>query len=295
MSKKQKQNIGEKIIVEGIDGAGKSTFIKKYIKEHPDKEYQVIHCTRHTPNTYLYFEELFTSEENIIFDRAMYGQFVYQTKEQRAEKGQFDDMLKLALFEYYVLKNVPVQIYYVSCDLEVCLYNCHKDSEDSYYTLDYLKELDTKFRHLFDMSTMDVQFYYNDYYPMEDMVNSYVNDLDYDSFDYSSLPKVVAVDFDGTLVYGKPFPEIGELNQELVDLLYKGKYKDYKKILFTHRCGDNLIAACNFLADHGIYFDAVNDDVPEIAEILHRNPIDNRKIWFDVLFDDKANPENIFK
>lgn len=288
------KNIGEKIIVEGIDGAGKSTFIEKYIKEHPDKQYKVVHCTRHTPNNYLFFEDLLTSEENIILDRAMYGQFVYQTKEQRTERHQFEDMLKLALFEYYVMKNVPIQIYYVYCDLDVCLHNCQKDSEDSYYTLDYLKELDMKFRHLFDMSTMDVQFYYNDYHP-EETADSKDNKIDYDSFDYSSLPKVVAVDFDGTLVTGAEFPEIGELNQELVNLLYKGKYKDYKKVLFTHRCGDNLVAACNFLADHGIYFDAVNDDVPEIAEILHRNATNNRKIWFDVLFDDKANPENIFK
>lgn len=276
--------MSKKIILCGIDGAGKSTLSDKIIKDNSDIDFKIVHCTRHTPNTFEYFKDLFLSNDNIIFDRACYGQFVYQTSEERKERGQ------LTLKELYDLEEIilkeNIKVYYVYSDLDVCLHNCQKDSEDSYYTLSYLSDLDKRFRYLFEhISIVPVEYYYNDYHPVDVNKN---NDIDYLNFDYSSLPKVAAVDFDSTLVLGESFPKIGKLNDKLVNELFNGTYKDYKKILFTNRSGDSLIDACNFLADNGIYFDAVNDDIPEVKEILKRNPIDHRKIWFDVLIDDKA-------
>lgn len=125
--------------------------------------------------------------------------------------------------------------------------------------------------------------------------NPTVEDVDYSSFDYSSLPKIVAVDFDGTLVENK-FPNIGKLNQHLVDELFasNGRYRDYSKILFTNRSGKTLDDAIAYLDSYDIHFDAVNDDIPEVKELLKRDPVNHRKIWYDVLIDDKAiNPSDI--
>lgn len=284
------KQVGHKIILCGIDGAGKSTIAKMISDRNPDMHYEIVHCTRHTPNTYKYFRELFLSEKNIIFDRGPYGQFVYQTREEREERDQLT--VKQLLILERIIKELGIDVWYVYADLNTCLINCLKDSEDSYYTLDYLKELDIKFRNLFDsISSVKVKYVFNDYKAENSKNES--NKIDYFNFDYSSLPKVVAVDFDGTLVYGEEFPKIGKLNTKLLYDLYEGEYKDWKKVLFTHRSDETLIAACNFLVDNNIYFDAINDDVKEIKDALNRNPIDHRKVWFDKLIDDKA--ENIDK
>lgn len=121
----------------------------------------------------------------------------------------------------------------------------------------------------------------------------YYSDINCANFDYSKLPKVVAVDFDGTLVQGAEFPEIGELNVDLANELISGKYKDWKKILYTHRSGHTLDLILPYLRDLenglGLKFDAINDNIKEVKEALHGGPI--KKVWFDEFIDDKAiNP-----
>lgn len=279
-------NIGKKIIVEGIDGAGKSTYIERLIKENPQMNYKVIHCTRHTPNTYEYFSNLLKSEDNIIFDRFCFGQFVYQKRSDR--KLNLQDLTNLI----ELMNDIKAKIIYIYSSIEACLLNCKKDSEDSYYTYNYLESLDNKFRSLFDIvDTYNIVEYYHNYYEYstsnkeskelteEDKTNIIKN------FDYSVLPKVIAVDFDNTLFIGAKFPEIGHINKKLKYELLEGKWKDYKKVLFTNRTNGALIEACNVCADEGIYFDAVNDNIKEVKDALFGGP---DKIWFDVIIDDKA-------
>lgn len=284
------RKVGHKILVEGIDGAGKTTYIES-LKAHPSyKDYKVIHCTRHTPNTFEWFRDLLLSDDKLILDRSQYGQFIYQTKQERFERNQLT--LKELVQLEDIMNTYEFDLVYVYADLQTCLNNCLKDEEDSYYTLGYLDELDTKYRYLFDniSGVNRISSYHNKYINIEDTIDE-STEIDYKSFDYTSLPKIVAVDFDGTLVKGDNYPDIGELNTKLVDELYNGKYKDWKKILFTNRSHDDLIKACNFLADNNIYFDAVNDDLEEVKKSLNRSAVTHRKIWFDVLIDDKA--ENI--
>lgn len=111
--------------------------------------------------------------------------------------------------------------------------------------------------------------------------------FDYFNFDYDSLPKIVAVDFDGTLVQGACFPEIGERNERLIKQLTSGKYKDYKKILLTNRCGRTLQAALDFIESEipELHFDAINDNVKEVKDACG-GPYP--KVWYSLLIDDKV-------
>lgn len=111
--------------------------------------------------------------------------------------------------------------------------------------------------------------------------------VDFENFDYSVLPKIVAVDFDGTLVTGEEFPKIGLVNNCIVSELVHGRYKDYKKILLTSRSGSVLAKALNFLDEFvpELKFDAVNDNIEEVKSLIG-GPYP--KIWYDVLIDDKA-------
>ena len=106
----------------------------------------------------------------------------------------------------------------------------------------------------------------------------------------NELPKIVAIDFDGTLVEDR-FPGIGEPIQVMFQLCKQLKAMGVKLILWTSRDNDsperNLDAAVDFCADQGLTFDAVNRNIPEVIAMFHN---DTRKVYADLYLDDKAVP-----
>ena len=73
--------VGNKIILAGVDGSGKSTIAKELQADFKSKgiDYEIIHSTKDTENDLPYFLSLLKSENNIIFDRFYADQFVYHT------------------------------------------------------------------------------------------------------------------------------------------------------------------------------------------------------------------------
>lgn len=96
--------------------------------------------------------------------------------------------------------------------------------------------------------------------------------------------KTFAVDFDGTISLGK-WPEVGPANERLISYLLDRKRYGDKLILWTCRAGDALDAAICFCAQHGLPFDAVNDNLPEVVERYGSN---SRKITCDYYIDDRS-------
>ena len=99
------------------------------------------------------------------------------------------------------------------------------------------------------------------------------------------LSHIIAVDFDGTLSFGK-WPDVGKPNQPLIEYLKCQKCNGSKLILWTCRTGEALEKAvrwCREVAD--LEFDAVNDNIPEVIEYYGNN---SRKISCDVYIDDHA-------
>ena len=70
------------IILEGIDGVGKTTLANLLSKTY---DAGIIHATRETPNDWAWFNELMdlAKDRNIIMDRSFWGQFVYQEPDER--------------------------------------------------------------------------------------------------------------------------------------------------------------------------------------------------------------------
>ena len=99
-------------------------------------------------------------------------------------------------------------------------------------------------------------------------------------------PKIIAVDFDGTLCENKQ-PDIGAPNEELFSYLKEQKEKyNIQLILWTCREGDLLSKAVGWCSEHGLEFDTVNDNLPERVEEYGGNC---RKISADIYIDDKAS------
>lgn len=109
----------------------------------------------------------------------------------------------------------------------------------------------------------------------------------------STLPKIVAVDFDGTLVEDA-FPEIGRENPEMFELCKQLKEQGIRLILWTSRANDNemrnLDQAVEFCRSKGLEFDAVNENLKEAREMFGG---DTRKVYADLYIDDKAIPHTM--
>ena len=93
--------------------------------------------------------------------------------------------------------------------------------------------------------------------------------------------KIIAVDFDGTLVADE-YPNIGIINYDLVNWIKENRDK-YTFILYTLRKGVYLQQAVSFLKDVcGIEFDYVNENDVELINKYG----DSRKIAADYYIDD---------
>lgn len=95
---------------------------------------------------------------------------------------------------------------------------------------------------------------------------------------------IIAVDFDGTLCSDN-YPEIGNANMGLIERLKEMQLSGDQLILWTCRASERLEEALNWCRDHGLVFNAVNENVPEIIE---RWGNDSRKITADLYIDDRS-------
>ena len=96
--------------------------------------------------------------------------------------------------------------------------------------------------------------------------------------------RIIGVDFDGTLAtIDKPYPAIGEPIQEIIDYILEEQKAGAYLVLVTMREGMALEGALMWCEDHGIKFDAVNDNLPHMKEWFGNNP---RKIFCNEYIDD---------
>lgn len=95
--------------------------------------------------------------------------------------------------------------------------------------------------------------------------------------------KILAVDFDGTIVRSN-YPTITGVvpyaKEALTTLHQRGCYI----IINTCRGGDDLVSAINYLLEHQIPFDRVNDNHPENIAKFQNN---SRKIFAHCYIDDR--------
>lgn len=97
------------------------------------------------------------------------------------------------------------------------------------------------------------------------------------------MNRIIAVDFDGTLCEDR-YPEIGKPLYGTIDYILKEQKNGAKLILWTCRAGEMLENAVKWSAEHGIKFDAVNENLPEIIEAFGS---DTRKIFANEYIDDR--------
>lgn len=96
--------------------------------------------------------------------------------------------------------------------------------------------------------------------------------------------RIIAVDFDGTLCESA-WPEIGQARSNVINYVLEQQAAGAKLILWTNRVGERLEEAVKWCGVHGLKFDAVNENLPEIVEAFGG---DTRKVFANVYLDDRA-------
>ncbi len=96
--------------------------------------------------------------------------------------------------------------------------------------------------------------------------------------------EIYAVDFDGTLNLADTYPELGDPNVELIEFLKERREAGDKIILWTCREGELLKAAVKYCNNYGLFFHAVNENLPENIAYFGNNC---RKVWAHHYIDDK--------
>lgn len=98
---------------------------------------------------------------------------------------------------------------------------------------------------------------------------------------------IIAIDFDGTIVEDA-FPKIGAERNNAAACIRALKEMDHTIILWTCRSGERLTDAINWLLEHNIPFDRVNEHCPNNLAQYGDKPPGTRKVYADVYIDDKA-------
>ena len=99
-------------------------------------------------------------------------------------------------------------------------------------------------------------------------------------------PKCFAIDFDGTLVVGDNYPNIGEPNWPVVDKVKKLQKEGHEICLWTCRSGEDLQQAVEYCSSKlGLNFDDILVNTNMLAQ--HYNVTPN-KLAADYYVDDKA-------
>ena len=96
--------------------------------------------------------------------------------------------------------------------------------------------------------------------------------------------KIIAVDFDGCLCEAN-WPDIGAPRMPVIRELLLQQADGAKIILWTCREGEQLQAAVMWCLNHGIKFDAINDNLEENKKRYGNNC---RKVWATEYWDDKS-------
>jgi len=91
------------------------------------------------------------------------------------------------------------------------------------------------------------------------------------------------VDFDGTLHTGT-YPGIGAPAPHAIEMMQKLKADGHRIIIWTCREQEDQEAMVEWLAEHKIPYDQINEHDPEMLKNFH---YESRKVYADIYIDDR--------
>lgn len=127
-----------KIILEGVDGAGKTTLAKILANEYG---LDVCHCTQHDPADYEFYKNT-ARKENVVWDRHTIGELVYPEIFNRKPKISPED----ARLILYYARQEGAKVFVLTSDLVTLKKRLSTRGGEDQRILDNLWKIDSEFR-----------------------------------------------------------------------------------------------------------------------------------------------------
>lgn len=99
----------------------------------------------------------------------------------------------------------------------------------------------------------------------------------------TQTPTILAIDFDGTIAHAS-YPELGDPKPNAVEVIRKLKEEGCYIIIWTCREGQHLHWIAAYCDLHGIPYDSINEQHPDIFNFYKNN---TRKVLADIYLDDR--------
>lgn len=128
-----------KIILEGVDGAGKTTLAKILAEKYG---LDIAHCTQHDAADYDFYRQTLR-KENIIWDRHTIGELIYPKVFNRKQKLSSED----ARLVMHYAKEENVKILVLTADMDVLLERLNsRQPEENPLIMENLDYIDNQFK-----------------------------------------------------------------------------------------------------------------------------------------------------
>ena len=128
-----------KIILEGVDGAGKTTLAKILAERYG---LDIVHCTQHDAADYNFYRQTLR-KQNVVWDRHTLGELIYPFVFQRPPQIGTEDA---RLIMHYA-KQEGVIILVLTTDMDTILKRLHaRNTEEHPLIIGNIKWIDERFR-----------------------------------------------------------------------------------------------------------------------------------------------------
>lgn len=136
------------LIIEGIDGVGKTTLVE-YLQSYGMKKYHFDYDSKNMDLLSKYMRVLSAEDDELVLDRSFVSEMVYGPVMRNLCKLSFDDYTKLLI----AYKNAGAKIIYLTAPKEVLLKRRNDDKSDYEVITNHYEELNNKYDEIMEYSS----------------------------------------------------------------------------------------------------------------------------------------------
>lgn len=139
-----------RIILEGVDGAGKTTLAKILADKY---KLDICHCTQYDGTDYAFYRQL-VRKDNVVWDRHTIGELIYPEIFERQQNICYEDARLVLAYA----REAKTKIFVLTCDSDILKKRLLSRGTEDYRIIKRCKYIDERFRfyaQMFDVPVID--------------------------------------------------------------------------------------------------------------------------------------------
>lgn len=136
------------IIIEGIDGVGKTTLVQ-FLQSYGMKKYHFDYDSKNMDLLSKYMKVLLSDDSELVLDRSFISEMVYGPVIRNKCKLSLEDYTKLLI----AYKNAGAKIIYLTAPKDILLKRRNDEKDDYQIITNYYEELNKKYNEIMEYSS----------------------------------------------------------------------------------------------------------------------------------------------